>query len=40
VANDKQDDGIIQNSILGEKRRGQIDVDYRPGVLPGAITDW
>ena len=40
VANDKQDDGIIQDPVIGQKRRGQIDLDYRPGVRPGAITDW
>lgn len=40
VAADKQDDGIIQNPRLGEKRRGVLETEYRPGVLDGAITDW
>jgi hypothetical protein len=40
VADDKQDDGIIQNPVIGEKRRGRFLPDYRPGVLTGAITDW
>ena len=37
---DKGDDGIIQNSMLGEKRRGAIEPDLAPGVQPGRITDW
>jgi hypothetical protein len=37
---DKRDDGIVQNAILGEKRRGVLEADFRPGVLPGTITDW
>ncbi len=37
---DKRDDGIIQNAVLGEKRRGTLEPELRPGVLSGAITDW
>ena len=37
---DKRDDGIIQNAVLGEKRRGVLDPELRDGVLPGTITDW
>ena len=37
---DKRDDGIIQNAVLGEKRRGMLEPELRSGVLPGAITDW
>jgi hypothetical protein len=40
VASDKQDDGIIQNTVVGQKRSGRIGPEYRPGVLNGAITDW
>jgi len=40
VANDKQDDGIIQEAVVGVKRRGSVEPDYRPGVLGGAITQW
>jgi hypothetical protein len=40
VAADKSDDGIIQNSRLGEKRRGVLDPEFRNGVLASAITEW
>ena len=40
VANDKSDDGIIQQAQLGVKRRGVLDPEFREGVLEGAITDW
>ena len=40
VAADKQDDGIIQNDRLGEKRRGEIDVRWTLPVETGAITEW
>lgn len=40
VASDKQDDGIIQNAVIGVKRRGTTAVDYRDGALGGAITAW
>jgi hypothetical protein len=40
VGRDKSDDGIIQRSILGEKRRGELDIAYRYPVLGGAILEW
>jgi hypothetical protein len=40
VADDKRDDGIIQNAVIGEKRQGVLEAELGPGVLDGAITDW
>jgi hypothetical protein len=40
VAKDKRDDGIIQNNILGEKKKGCLVPDYPPHVGGGAITSW
>ncbi|MEJ8572880.1 DUF6384 family protein [Microbaculum marinum] len=40
VRADKEDDGIIQNDVLGEKRRGVLDPEYRMPVSGGAITAW
>ena len=40
VARDKQDDQIIQNTRLGEKRRGELDVRWSMPVMTGAITKW
>jgi hypothetical protein len=40
VASDKGDDGIIQNAVIGEKRRGALEPDFRSGVRDGAITRW
>jgi hypothetical protein len=40
VRADKGDDGILQNGVVGEKLRGSLDPDYRPGVLSGAVTEW
>ena len=40
VAADKADDGIIQNNRIGEKRRGVLEPEFRPGVLSGSITNW
>jgi hypothetical protein len=40
TASDKQDDGIIQDDVIGTKRRGTLDAQLRPGVLDGAITNW
>jgi len=40
TAADKQDDGIIQNDVIANKRRGILQPELQPGVLPGAITDW
>lgn len=40
VASDKQDDGIIQNDVIGVKRRGAMEPELADGVLGGAITAW
>jgi len=40
VARDKMDDGIIQNNVLAEKRRGSLEPSYRVSVSGGAITKW
>jgi hypothetical protein len=40
VAADKADDGIVQNDLLGEKRRGDLDVTWTTQVLGGAILNW
>lgn len=40
VAADKQDDGIIQASRLGEKRRGELDVRWTLPAEAGTITEW
>ena len=40
VARDKRDNGIIENRIMGEKLRGELDARYRMSVLGGAITSW
>jgi hypothetical protein len=40
VRDDKTDDGIVEDNILGEKRRGTQKVTYLMPVEPGAITQW
>lgn len=40
VGRDRNDDGIIQNNKVGEKRRGQLDVAYTMPVVGGAILEW
>jgi len=40
IRDDKMDDGIVQSTLLGEKRRGTLDIDWTDGVLSGAITQW
>ena len=37
---DKLDDGIIQNAVIGIKRRGESDVDWRVKTQGGALTQW
>jgi hypothetical protein len=37
---DKLDDGIIQQSVIGEKKRGYLEPDYTTPVTSGAITQW
>ncbi|WP_091682425.1 DUF6384 family protein [Methylocapsa palsarum] len=40
VRRDKQDDGIVQNRLVGQKRRGYLDVNYSIPVSGGAIFKW
>lgn len=40
VRRDKMEDGIVQKGVLGEKRRGELDINWRSGVQDGAITSW
>ena len=40
VARDKRDNGIIENRILGQKQRGELDPRYTMPVLGGAVTSW
>jgi hypothetical protein len=40
VARDKRDNGIIENRIMGEKLRGELDPRYKMQVLGGAVTSW
>ena len=40
VRADKQDDGIIQNNRVGEKRRGYLQPEYTIPVQGGAILEW
>jgi hypothetical protein len=40
VQADKQDDGIIQNDVIGVKRRGALETDWRVDTRGGALTQW
>lgn len=40
VAADKQDDGIIQDDLLGSKALGELEPDYRVPTSGAAITAW
>lgn len=40
VKEDKDDDGIIQNNIVGRKVRGELEPQWTIDVLGGAITRW
>jgi hypothetical protein len=40
VAADKEDDGIIERNVFGNKQYGFLDVDYVVPVLGGAVTRW
>lgn len=40
VKRDKSDDGIIQNNIIGSKKRGELEVIFNREVMSGRITDW
>ena len=40
VAADKRDDGIIENNVVGEKHRGELDPQYTVATTGAAITKW
>jgi Family of unknown function (DUF6384) len=40
IKQDKSMNGIVQNTKLGEKKRGYIEPSYSMPVLPGRITGW
>lgn len=40
VRRDKQDDGIISNTLVGVKQSGHLAVDWRMAVRDGAVTKW
>ena len=40
IGADKQDDGIIQKNIFGQKKKGYLLPDYRFPTSGGAITSW
>jgi hypothetical protein len=40
VGADKQDDGIIQNNVVGRKRRGVLEREYTVPTTGAAITEW
>ena len=40
IAQDKQDDGIIQGRRFGEKQRGHLTPDYNYPTRDATITDW
>ncbi len=40
IAADKEDDGIIQDNVVGEKRRGAVTPEYRIETTGAAITNW
>lgn len=40
VKDDKMDNGIIDNSIIGEKERGKMSASFNKGIIGGYITSW
>ena len=40
VAADKRDDGIIEQDLVGEKRRGVLEPEYSVATTGAAITEW
>ena len=40
VAADKRDDGIIEDNVVGQKRRGELDPQYTVATTGAAITKW
>jgi hypothetical protein len=40
IAEDKRDDGIIQQREIGRKQHGQLAPEYLINTSGAAITDW
>jgi hypothetical protein len=40
VAQDKRDDGIVENNQFGVKKRGSLAADYKMPFEGGMITKW
>jgi len=40
IAADKQDDGIIQNNVVGQKKRGYLEPSYSINTSGSTITEW
>ncbi|MBD8890390.1 DUF6384 family protein [Roseibium litorale] len=40
VRQDKSEDGIVQDTLLGTKERGKLAISWKSGVQKGAITEW
>jgi hypothetical protein len=40
VMADKQDDGLIEHSLVGFKQDGFLDIDYAVPILGGTLTQW
>jgi hypothetical protein len=40
IAADKRDDGIIQQAVVGRKRRGELDPRYSVATTGAAILEW
>ena len=40
VANDKRDDGIVQNNTVGTKPVGQLEPEYRVPTTGATVTEW
>lgn len=40
VRDDKQDNGLIDQAIVGSKARGELEPSYQIKVVGGTITDW
>jgi len=40
IADDKRDDGIVQDNVVGGKSVGQLEPEYRISTTGATITDW
>lgn len=40
IARDKKSDGIVDDKVIGRKRRGELTPEFGAGVLGGYIVDW